>query len=104
MRIAYYLIKLLFFVAQAVSWYIIATYCVAILPYADPKRWRGVLIGLNYGLHFVFISLHHYSHWMTFLSDPGYYDSFYRTERTEEPIDEASIKALEAAREALPDN
>ena len=41
---------------------------------------------------------------MVFLSDPGYYDSFYRTERTEEPVDEACIKALEAARDALPDN
>jgi hypothetical protein len=107
MRILYHCIKLMFFMAQAVSWYIIATYCFVILPYADPtenKNMNMALIAINYIVHFVFISLHHYSHWMVFLTDPGYYETFYRTETSEEPMNEADIKALEAARDAMPDN
>ena len=87
----YYLCRLAFFFAQAVSWYIILTYLVAILPYAEPilldkngNTWvqthreklnLGIVL-VNLCLHLVFISLHHYSHWKVFLSDPGYIKSF----------------------------
>lgn len=66
------------------SWYIIATYTLVILPYAEPtsnKTLNVCLIALNYIAHFTFISLHHYSHWMTFLTDPGYVSSYFKTEK-----------------------
>lgn len=80
----YYVIKIGFFLAQAVSWYIIATYMIVILPYSEPTSNKALnicLIVLNYVAHLIFISLHHYSHWMTFLTDPGYVSSYFNCEK-----------------------
>lgn len=105
----YYFIRLCFFLAQAVSWYIIITYTTVILPYSEPtsdKTLNTCLIAVNYVIHLVFISLHHYSHWMTFLSDPGYVSTFYKSVKIgwvfspSQPPSEAML----AAQRMLPDN
>ena len=80
----YYCIKIGFVLAQAVSWYIIATYTIVILPYAEPTSIKALniaLIALNYVAHLIFISLHHYSHWMTFLTDPGYVSTSFKCDK-----------------------
>jgi hypothetical protein len=91
-RFCFYIAKLGFLPAQLASWYIILSYCLLILPSSEPipassslPSWvshhriplNHAIIVVNFVIHLVLISLHQYSHWKVFLTDPGYFSSFY---------------------------
>ena len=80
----FHIVKLMFLVAQAAAWYIQITYCFTILPYSSPTKikWVNViLVVLNYLIHIILTTLLHFSHWRTFLSDPGYVKSYFVYDR-----------------------
>ena len=48
------------------------------------RHLNDLIIYTTYLVHLVLISLHHSSHWRTFLSDPGYFKTYYGAEKVQQ--------------------